>query len=244
MKNIRKTLLITAVSSIMLCTTAFATENEIVVNDLNIQENSQTEIQEEISVTQGTVLVDILNVRGGPSTDTEIIGKLSLGDIVNITSDNNGWYQIEFESKTAFVFGEYIRVIDDSVTYELTTGSSIADYAKKYLGAPYLYGGNSPSGFDCSGFVQYVLANFEIAMPRSSTEQYSYGTRVEKSQLIAGDLVFFKYSSSSSRLSHVGIYVGDGNFIHSPIPGQTVKIDSLSYGYFNTYYYGAIRVVE
>jgi len=83
-----------------------------------------------------------------------------------------------------------------------------------------------------------------IIMPRSSTEQYAYGTRVEKSQLMAGDLVFFKYSSSSSRLNHVGIYVGDGNFIHSPIPGQTVQIDTLTSGYFNTYYYGAIRVVN
>jgi len=129
--------LITAVSSIMLCTSAFATENEIVVSDITIQD--------ETTVTQGAVLVDILNVRSGPSTDTEIIGKLSLGNIVDVTVDNDGWYQIEFESKTAFIFAEYISIIDYSVTSESIAGSSIVEYAKKYIGTPYEYGGNTPS---------------------------------------------------------------------------------------------------
>jgi len=243
MKKFRKTLLIAGISSFMLCTTAFATENNIVASDINIQENSQTEIQNETTVTQGTVLANILNVRSGPSTDTEILGKLPLGSVIDVTSNNDGWYQIEFDSKIAFVFGEYISVIDNSVTGELPADSSVVEYAKKYLGVQYIYGGNTPSGFDCSGFVQYVMANFGITMPHSSTDQYSIGIRVDKSQLMAGDLVFFKYTSGS-RLNHVGIYVGDGNFIHSPIPGQSVKIDTLASGYFATYYYGATRVIN
>ncbi|MDF2616554.1 MAG: peptidoglycan endopeptidase, partial [Sedimentibacter sp.] len=124
------------------------------------------------------------------------------------------------------------------------SGNSVVDYAKLFIGTPYVAGGSSPSGFDCSGFVKYVMANFGVDMPRTSTDQYSIGVRVEKSELMPGDLVFFKYSSTSYRLNHVGIYVGDGNFIHSPIPGQTVKIDTLSSGYFSTYYYGATRVVK
>jgi len=88
------------------------------------------------------------------------------------------------------------------------------------------------------------MANFGIVLPRSSTDQYSIGVRVDKSELLPGDLVYFKYSASSYRLSHVGIYVGDGNFIHSPVPGQSVKISSLSSGYFSYYYYGATRVLN
>ena len=87
------------------------------------------------------------------------------------------------------------------------------------------------------------MKNFGVEMPRSSTEQYSIGVRVDKSKLMPGDLVYFKYSASSYRLSHVGIYVGDGNFIHSPVPGQSVKISPLNTGYFSYYYYGATRVI-
>lgn len=259
MKTLRKTLLIAGVASIMLCTTAFATELEIKANEQNInkaasQENVQAvaeatenilqQTSEEKTVKTGTVTVDILNVRSGPSTENEILGKLSLGTRVELLSEDKGWYQINFESKTAYIFGEYIRIIDGSLTEAQNAGLSIVDYAKTFIGTPYVYGGNTPSGFDCSGFVQYVMANFGFSMPRSSTEQYSIGLRVAKSELMPGDLVFFKYSASSYRLSHVGIYVGDGNFIHSPVPGQTVRISSLSSGYFSYYYYGATRVVK
>lgn len=256
MKIIRKTLLIAGLTSIMLYTTAFATEVEVAANDQNIEATLQTEDQveieahvqeseiiEESTVKKGTVTVDILNVRSGPSTETEKLGKLSLGTVVDILSEAKGWYEINFESKTAYISAEYIRIIDNTLTGLQIAGISIVDYAKAYLGTPYAYGGNTPSGFDCSGYVQYVMANFGITMPRSSTEQYSIGVRVDKSQLMPGDLVYFKYSKSSYRLNHVGIYVGDGNFIHSPIPGQSVKISSLTTGYFSNYYYGATRVL-
>lgn len=258
MKIIRKTLLITGLTSIMLCATAFATEVEVAANDTNkvtttqtevqtevqVQESILTEIIEETTVKKGTVTVDILNVRSGPSTETEKLGKLSLGTTVDILSESEGWYEISFESKTAYISAEYIRLIDNTLTGLQNAGINIVDYAKAYLGTPYAYGGNTPSGFDCSGYVQYVMANFGITMPRSSTEQYSIGVRVDKSQLMIGDLVFFKYSKSSYRLNHVGIYVGDGNFIHSPVPGQSVKISSLTTGYFSNYYYGATRVLQ
>ena len=258
MKIIRKTLLITGLTSIMLCATAFATEVEVAANDQNIEVTPQTEVQteaqvqesilteiiEETTVKKGTVTADILNVRSGPSTETEKLGKLSLGTTVDILAQSEGWYEISFESKTAYISAEYIRLIDNTLTGLQNAGISIVDYAKAYLGTPYAYGGNTPSGFDCSGYVQYVMANFGITMPRTSTEQYSIGVRVDKSQLMIGDLVYFKYSASSYRLNHVGIYVGDGNFIHSPVPGQSVKISSLTTGYFSNYYYGATRVLQ
>lgn len=260
MNNFRKTIIIAGITSIMLCTTAFATE--INADDLDTQENIQAEVINEENkvqsveiqvseiqettpqepIQQGKVTVNILNVRSGPSTDTEILGKLALGSTFNIKTLSNGWYEIEYNSATAYVFAEYVKIIDKST--ESPSGSNVVDYAKQFIGTPYVAGGSSPSGFDCSGYVKYVMANFGIDMPRTSTDQYSIGIRVEKSELMPGDLVFFKYSSTSYNLNHVGIYVGDGNFIHSPIPGQTVKFDTLSSGYFSKYYYGATRVIK
>ena len=119
------------------------------------------------------------------------------------------------------------------------SGSEIAAYAKKFLGTPYKYGGTSPNGFDCSGFTRYVYSNFGASLPHNSASQYGYGTAVSKSELRPGDLVFF---SSSSRISHVGIYVGGGSFIHSPQAGESVKISSFSSSSLR--YSGAVRIAE
>lgn len=109
-----------------------------------------------------------------------------------------------------------------------TKGGSIVAEAEKYLGVKYVYGGTSPSGFDCSGLVQYVLRKQGISVPRSSGAQFGSGVSVSRSELQPGDLVFFK---SGGSISHVGIYVGGGRMIHSPRTGKTVcytSIDSVS----------------
>ncbi len=116
------------------------------------------------------------------------------------------------------------------------SGSEIVSYAKTLIGTPYVHGGSSPKGFDCSGFTQYVYAHFGGNLPRTSAGQYGCGTFVDKSQLQPGDLVFFK---SSSRISHVGIYVGGGSFIHSPQAGDKVKISNFSSTTLR--YAGAVR---
>jgi cell wall-associated NlpC family hydrolase len=105
----------------------------------------------------------------------------------------------------------------------------VVGIAMQYLGTPYVWGGASPSGFDCSGFVMYVFAQVGISLPHSSYAQYGYGSPVSMGQLQPGDLVFF------DGLGHVGIYVGGGNFIHSPHTGDVVKISSLSGWYASTF---------
>lgn len=97
---------------------------------------------------------------------------------------------------------------------------SVVAIARNYIGVPYRWGGTTPSGFDCSGFTQYVFRKAGVNLPRTSAEQGRVGTRVSRSELRPGDLVYFP--------GHIGIYVGNGQFIHSPSPGKRVTIDSLS----------------
>jgi peptidoglycan DL-endopeptidase CwlO len=111
----------------------------------------------------------------------------------------------------------------------------VVGIAMQYLGIPYVYGGSSPSGFDCSGFIMYVFSQVGVSLPHNAAAQYGYGTPVDRSQLQPGDLVFF------NGLGHAGIYVGGGSFIHSPHTGDVVKISSMS-GWYSSTYVGARRL--
>lgn len=113
----------------------------------------------------------------------------------------------------------------------------VVGIAMRYLGIPYRWGGASPSGgFDCSGFVMYVYAQVGISLPHHAASQYAYGTPVSRDQLEPGDLVFF------DGLGHNGIYIGGGQFIHSPHTGDVVKISSLSAGFYTANWVGARRL--
>ena len=123
-----------------------------------------------------------------------------------------------------------------------TTGAQIVAEAKKHLGVRYVYGGASPSGFDCSGFVYYVLKQFGYSPYRTPADQIKMGTSVSKANLQPGDIVFFA-GTGGSGITHVGIYVGNGQFIHSPNSRSTVSYADLTSGYWANHYYGARRVV-
>jgi peptidoglycan DL-endopeptidase CwlO len=117
--------------------------------------------------------------------------------------------------------------------------SSVVGIAMRYLGVPYVWGGASPSGFDCSGLVMYVYAQVGVSLPHYTVAQYNYADSVSvpRNQLEPGDLVFF------AGLGHVGIYVGGGKFIHAPHTGESVRIDSLSEGWYSSEYDGAKRIL-
>ena len=123
-----------------------------------------------------------------------------------------------------------------------SAGDAIVAAAKEYLGVPYVWGGASPSGFDCSGFTQYVLRICGYSINRTATAQLDNGYSVSYSDLQPGDLVFFHNTyNTDAPASHVGIYVGGGEFIHAG--GSYVKISSLSSDYYATRYVGARRIV-
>jgi cell wall-associated NlpC family hydrolase len=124
---------------------------------------------------------------------------------------------------------------------ERITGSQVAAKAAQYLGTPYVYGGTSPDGFDCSGFTQYVYRQFQIPINRIAADQYNNGIEVGKADLAPGDLVFF---NTVNGISHVGIYTGNGQFIHSSSGGGKVIYSILDNGYYNLKYAGARRVIK
>ena len=110
------------------------------------------------------------------------------------------------------------------------THADTVQIALRYLGVPYVWGGSSPSGFDCSGLTQYVYAQIGVSLPRTSRDQFHAGTSIAKDRtdlLQPGDLVFFGYGGDPDRIHHVGLYVGDGDFIHAPASGDHVRVSSL-----------------
>lgn len=140
---------------------------------------------------------------------------------------------------TAAASGE----VSDSSTEPVyqASGSEILAEAQQYLGTPYVNGGASPSGFDCSGFVYYVLKQCGYTPYRTPADQYRQGTSVDKASLQPGDIVFFA-GTYASGISHVGIYAGNGQFIHAPNSRSTVSYSDLTSGYWAEHYYGARRV--
>ena len=119
--------------------------------------------------------------------------------------------------------------------------NKIVDIADDYLGVPYVWGGTTPKGFDCSGFVYYVVNQSGYSLSRSMSAQYKAGTPVSKDELQPGDLVFFQ-NTYTTGMSHVGIYVGNGQFIHAPSSGKNVSYADLNSNYYVNHWYGACRL--
>ena len=222
---------------------------------------------------------DYVNVRKDASSEAEVLMLVEPNTSFKVIGEEGDWYKVETSQGNAFISkellskkqtttnrGDVTRTSNESSSKtEKTSGnakesnssvkaSEIVSYAKKFLGVPYVYGGASPSGFDCSGFTMYVFDNFGISMRHGAQAQAKLGKTVSanknsKSSLLnnlkAGDLVFFLDYETMDEIGHCGIYIGNGNFIHaSSGSGYCVKINSLLPGeYYNTRYCAAKRVL-
>lgn len=201
-----------------------------------------------------------LNMRSGPGTEHSKVMSLSNNTLVKITGIENGWYKIEHNGKTGYVSSDYLATCSapqasggyrpaadptGAIGSGLSTkaGSEIAAYAETFLGTPYVYGGNGPDSFDCSGFVKYVFAHFGYSINRTASTQLSNGTAVSKDQLQPGDIVFFKNAGDTHAASHVGIYIGGETFIHASSDTRQVEYSSLVTSNNAKKYIAARRIV-
>lgn len=112
--------------------------------------------------------------------------------------------------------------------------------AMQMVGVPYIWGGSTPAGFDCSGLVQYAYSNVGLHLPRTAAEQFAASTPLTLENAVAGDLLFF---SDRSRTSHVAIYLGEGRFVHAPNGGSRVSLDDFSTPYWRAHFSGAGRII-
>lgn len=173
----------------------------------------------------GYVTADVLNVRSGPSTEHKVLGQIVNGTQVSIISAEGDWFKISFRDGEAFVAAQYISKnlpIASRSGDAVRKGEEVIEYAKRFIGVPYRYGGNGPNAFDCSGYTKYVFSHFGIDLPRTARGQMSAGRAVTKSELEPGDLVIFRGGG------HVGIYVGNNKYIHAPETGRKVSIDEMN----------------
>ncbi|MEG6586869.1 C40 family peptidase [Dendrosporobacter sp. 1207_IL3150] len=172
---------------------------------------------------------------------------------VSDSSSGNGIYNILMGLLLGKLLGNATSKSDDlSKVLGLTntqasnqasaSGSAIIATGQKYMGVPYVWGGETPNGFDCSGFTQFVMKQNGVTIPRTAAEQFAAGTPVAKNNLKVGDLVFF--TTYKPGASHVGFYMGDGKFIHASSAAKQVAISSLDEQYYVDHYVGARSYIK
>lgn len=222
----------------------------------------------------GYVNVETANVREAADISSKLVNTLDEFDEVTIKSESGDWYEIEagdvngYVSKSLITIGtissrglvgerkvetnsssEEIANVEETVNSEpvanVNKGQEVADFAKQFLGLQYVLGGKTPeTGFDCSGFTKYVFKNFGFNLGSVSADQTSIGKEVSKDELKVGDLILF-YDEAKTKIGHVGIYLGNDEFIHAANATRGVVIDGLSSNsYYNTRFVTARRIVE
>lgn len=245
---------------------------ETVEEEEQQEETTDTETENETNKT-GYVNVESVNLRKEKSTESDILDSVTKNTKVTIIGEEDNWYKVKVDNYTGYIAKQYIsdkkveevtsRASDtarqimeskeesqeqqETVSSARATsaeGNDVVSFAKQYLGYSYVSGGKSPSsGFDCSGFTSYVYKQFGVSLSGSSTGQRNAGTSVSKSDLQPGDLLIFNNSSNSS-VGHVGIYIGDNQFIHAANAKKGVITTSLSDSYYSARYVDGRRVVE
>lgn len=230
-------------------------------------QSEEPKAEEQTTYVEKTMYVnsEVINLRAEGTTDSESLARLTKATEVKVVSETNGWSKVKVNGTDGYILSTLLsdrkpevttsRNSEEQRTKKSTnksekatsssgsaTGSAIVDKARSYIGCKYTYGGSSPSGFDCSGFSQYIYKQFGVNINRTAASQYSNGKSVSKSDLQLGDLVMF--GSSASNINHVGIYAGNGTIVHAANPSRGVTTDTINSGYYNNNYVGARRIVN
>ena len=229
------------------------------------EQQQQDEKQEEIKEKTMYINSEVVNLRKEESTSSESIAKLTKATEVVVVSEANGWSKVKVNGKEGYVSTSLLsetkpevatsRSLEEArkeleekeakekaktnsqatpASNSSSKGGDIVATARQYLGSRYVYGGTTPAGFDCSGFTQYVYKQHGVSLSRTAEAQAGNGKAVSKSELQPGDLVIFT--------SHVGIYAGNGTFIHAANPSKGVITTSLSDSYYTKNYITARRI--
>lgn len=226
-------------------------------NETTNTETTDVEPQEETIQTSKKYINDsVVNMRKEPTTSSDVVTKLSLNTQVEVIAQSGDWYKVKYNGEEGYILGtllsdnkkEVVQVTDRSLeelraagNYNSTSEEVIA-FGKQYLGCPYVYGGAGSSSFDCSGFTMYVYKQFGINLPHTATGQSKLGVYVDRADLQLGDLIIFN-DAANAGIGHVGIYIGDGNFIHASSGAGKVVITALSSDYYARRYVTARRVL-
>lgn len=239
-------------------------------NNSNNDNNNKKEEENYLNKT-GYITTDGINFRQKADTDSKVLKTFATNAKVTILKEEGNWYKIKHNDQEGYVLKTYVsekKVAEvtsrSSVRREETSttqveekkqeetktttkeasskGSQVVAMAKKYLGSRYVYGGASPSGFDCSGFTMYIYKQFGVSLPHSATAQSSRGTKVEKANLQLGDIVFFTNYKTGKGIGHCGIYIGGGQFIHASTERTGVITTSLNSGSHARRYVTAVRI--
>lgn len=208
--------------------------------------------RENVELGYGVVEDAVVNMRSKPSSDGDLVAQLSRGASAYIIGFNCGWYKVQYNGETGYIRSDLLALSNAPANNNqssvgqapvvLTVGEQIANYSKKFLNVPYVWGGTTPNGFDCSGYTKYVFKQMGYSLKRTAAQQLDNGTPVTRSNLKIGDLVFFANTySTAAAASHVGIYIGNNEFIHAAAGG--VKITDMDNDYYASRYVGARRIV-
>jgi N-acetylmuramoyl-L-alanine amidase len=210
-----------------------------------------------------------LKLRSGPGMSyksTEIISK---GQRVTVLGASGDWARVRTTTgRNGWVYSKYISPVastntasvNDTTVYtnnrtaasvstsrsgdDTSASSKIVELTERFIGVPYVWGGATPNGFDCSGLVYYVFKNYGYTMKRVASDQATQGTSIGKDELQPGDLVFFDTDGGHNNITHVGIYIGGGRMVHAPSPGKNVRIMDITTGYYANNYMAARRIIQ
>lgn len=193
---------------------------------------------EDVKTVMATVNTTTLKVRMEPSTEAKVLTLIPLEEELEVLEDNGEWVKVTVDSDEGYISKEYVDIsyeLPKAVTIsELKYGQGVSDvrvsiveYAKQFLGNPYVWGGTSlTNGTDCSGFVLSILAKYGVSLPRTSSAQSTSGSAIDLGSVLPGDLVFY---GSGGSVSHVAMYIGGGQVIHASTERTGIKISNMYY---------------